>query len=84
MAHTSRLPLVLLVLLAASVGSFSIIQPKHHYQIHTCTAGQRTTLLSSLKMNANKEDAVLLWTVAAGAAAYFSSYATDGYEPHRL
>ena len=29
-------------------------------------------------------DDSLLWTLAVAAAAYFSGYATEGYEPHRL
>jgi hypothetical protein len=81
MASSRRLPLVLLALLATNVVSFLIVRPKHRYQV---TAAQRTTHGSTLKMSATNEDAALLWTIGAGAAAYFSTYATDGYEPHKL
>jgi hypothetical protein len=84
MASSRRLPLVLLALLATNVRSFLIVRTKHRCQT---TAAQKTTHGSTLKMTATNEDAAaaaLLWTVGAGAAAYFSTYATDGYEPHKL
>ena len=36
-----------------------------------------------LPVRASEEDAAL-WTLGLAAAAYFSSYASEGYEPHRL
>ena len=36
-----------------------------------------------LPVRASEADAAL-WTLGLAAAAYFSSYASEGYEPHRL
>ena len=33
---------------------------------------------------AGPETSDALWLVALAGAAYFSSYATEGYEPHKL
>jgi hypothetical protein len=82
MASSHRLPVVLLAILASNVASFSIARPKHVY--HQTTAARRSTHGSASKMTSTNEDAVLLWTIGAGAVAYFSTYATDGYEPHKL
>jgi hypothetical protein len=36
-----------------------------------------------IRASATEADAAL-WTLGLAAAAYFSSYASEGYEPHRL
>jgi hypothetical protein len=36
-----------------------------------------------IRASATEADAGL-WTLGLAAAAYFSSYASEGYEPHRL
>mmetsp|Transcript_24250 Transcript_24250/g.28572 ORF Transcript_24250/g.28572 Transcript_24250/m.28572 type:complete len:83 (+) Transcript_24250:65-313(+) len=35
-----------------------------------------------LKMSVDLD--TTMWTIAAGTVAYYSTYATDGYEPHAM
>lgn len=47
------------------------------------TQGRVLPLRASAGGGASEADAAL-WTLGLAAAAYFSSYASEGYEPHRL
>ena len=44
---------------------------------------RRATADRRVLLRASEADAAL-WTLGLAAAAYFSSYASEGYEPHRL
>ena len=44
---------------------------------------RRATADRRVLLRASEADAAL-WTLGLATAAYFSSYASEGYEPHRL
>ena len=48
------------------------------------TAAKRRSTLTRASAGGSSEAEAALWTVGLAAAAYFSSYASEGYEPHRL
>mmetsp|Transcript_11267 Transcript_11267/g.12899 ORF Transcript_11267/g.12899 Transcript_11267/m.12899 type:complete len:104 (-) Transcript_11267:365-676(-) len=77
-----RWPLIMFLMLCystrISVVAFLIPKSQPH---KVSQSGLRSSLINSM-VEINTGD--IMWTVAFGAAAYFSTYTTDGYEPHAM
>ena len=67
-----RITVTMLSLSVAAPCAWQMVGPRR------ATADRRVAAV-----RASEADAAL-WTLGLAAAAYFSSYASEGYEPHRL
>jgi len=45
---------------------------------------RQSSLIRATASGGSSEADAALWTAGLAAAAYFSAYASEGYEPHRL